>query len=636
MKKLLIACITVALAAGAWAAGEASAFSQTKNSFENADDFTSGALNVEGQWVCEDTDATLKQVAYVADTDPAPTYSGSTRSFDGDNENYLSIDTGSGKPLWRTFAADGSACKIWDSNGKTEADYVIDTLVQFTGTDTEPAILTTEEGAAIDQLVIWMKTVEDDNGNKTSTLNVKCGILDELINGAGTTNIVLGANVSEGQWARLSVKSVIIPDTTSGVYDHDSVGFVIYVDGVAVGAADIDGYKEAIAYSDWEDAPTEVNKAYIGLGQLFPSILASGSTGAATITQVGFEGSGKIDDLQILTLDDAPAFVKAEPTPAVTTHTVSFVAKGLDDGVTWEGAGDVEVDSGSTLTTDQIPTTTVEGYDFKGWFSDETCETAITAEALAAMTFTEATTTIYAKFEAATVTYTVTFAQKGLEGDAATAWTAPTIDPVVSGQAISALPDAPAVDGYTASAWQYDDGTAYEAQEITEAITLYVTYTAVETDPDPIAPGATAEFTDKTKADTWAANKDNIVIPSSLTTDAAKDAYKSYLVGTVTGNDNDGYTVTFDIDSTKEAALETALEEVLPKVLDGTEITTAVPGFYYAVKACDTVGGEYAVKGDWAQAGDDGTVTLSVTKTKGKTAEFYKIVVQAVDPNAAK
>ena len=616
MKKLLIACITVALAAGAWAAGEAAAFSQTKNSFENADDFTSGALNVEGQWVCEDTDATLKQVAYTTEsteggnTDPAPTYSGTTRSFDGDNLNYLSIDTGSNKPLWRTLASDGSAVAVADSE---TGGYVIDALVQFTGTDTAPT------PQLDDRLVLWMETVEGDDGVKTSTLNVICGQLNDDSSGTtGNVTIPLDVEVTEGQWARISAKYMIYES------EYDMAGFVVFVDGKAVSAKEGEYDNIIVSGGDFYCNEGEAQSRYDNK-QLFPSMIDNHN-----ITKVGFEGSGKIDDVQIVAAEDAPEFTKYDAS-AVTTHTVSFVAKGSDGGTPAWSANDLTVNDGEAIPTASIPATDkVDGYTFAGWFSDETCETSFEID-------TEVITgnkTIYAYFTKDVVSYTVTFAQKGLPED--TAWTAPDTQQIESGKTITSLPNIQTVEGYTASAWQYNDGTAYEAQEITEATTLYVTYTVVETDPDPIAPGATAEFKDKTKADTWAANKDNIVIPSGLTTDAAKNTYKSYLVGMVTGDDTDGYTVTFDIDSTKEADLETDLEEVLPKVLDGTEITTAVPGFYYAVKACDTVGGEYAVKGDWAQAGDDGTVTLSVTKTEGKTAEFYKIVVQAVDPNEAK
>ena len=612
MKKLLIAYIMGALMTGAWAVQQANAFNATKNSFENADDFDSGALKVEGQWVCEDTDATLKQVAYVADTDPAPTYSGTTRSFDGDNLNYLSIDTGSDKPLWRTLASDGSAVAVADSE---TGGYVIDALVQFTGTDTAPT------PQLDDRLVLWMETVEGDDGVKTSTLNVICGQLnDDSSSTPKNVTIPLDVEVTEGQWARISAKYMIYES------EYDMAGFVVFVDGKAVSAKEGE-YNIIVSGGTFYCNEGEAQSRYDNK-QLFPSMIDN-----CNITKVGFEGSGKIDDFQILAEADAPEFTKYDAS-AVTTHTVSFVAKGSDGGTPAWSANDLTVNDGEAIPTASIPATDkVDGYTFAGWFSDETCETSFEIG-------TEVITgdkTIYAYFTKDVVSYTVTFAQKGLPDG--TAWTAPDALSIESGKTIGdAIPTVPEVTGYTATGWFTDENcsVAFADGAITQATILYAKYTVVETDPDPIAPGATAEFTDETKANTWAANKDNIVIPPSLTTDAAKNTYKSYLVGTVTGNDADGYTVTFDIDSDKEAALETALEEVLPKVLDGTEITTAVPGFYYAVKACDTVGGEYAVKGDWTQAGDDGTVTLSVTKTEGKTAEFYKIVVQAVDPNAAK
>ena len=666
MKKLLIACITVALAAGAWAVEQSqTAFNLTQESFE---DMTADATldvsdeRTDTQWVCEDTDATLKAVAYTEEDTPytygTPADNTRATTFGTDQAKYLSIDTGSNKPLWRTLAMDGETGQTVSYDEEAgEGTYVIDTLVQFTGTDTAPTVESvfvpveegSEEGSYVfnDKIVLWCKTVEDANGDSTDKVKLMalCGAYgsdgyticnantvpeDEIADDNPQTYVapyeVELAEVDVGSWVRVSVKPVAM--------GTDSTGFVIYLDGKAVTFGE-EAYATLIdAELDLESSDfTKVAKYYISQRQYLPPIADNGY-----VTKVGFEGSGKIDDVQIVAMGDAaPTFTKynGEEPPAADTVVVSFAAVGLADGVTWEGAGDVEVTSGSTLTTDQIPATTVEGYDFKGWFSDETCQEAFD---ITTATIT-GNKTIYVYFTKDVVSYTVTFAQKGLpEG---TDWTVPDAKQIESGSTITSLPNIQTVEGYTASAWQYEDGTAYEAQEITGAITLYVTYTVVETDPDPIAPGATAEFKDKAKADTWAANKDNIVVPTKLAgkTDAIA-TYKSYLVGSVTGDDTDGYTVTFDIDSTKKETIESELATLLPTVLSDSEtksFTGAVPGLYYTIEACDTVTGTYAVgTWGWAQAGADGKVALTISKTQGKTAEFYKIKVQAVDPNEAK
>ena len=179
MKKLLIASMTVALAAGAWADAE---------SFESA---TAGDWAVATPWATEDTGAKLKVVAY-GDGDTAYTYDSTgdnTRAttFEGDNTKYLSVDTASTKPLWRSIAA--GAVTIANESG-----YVFDALVQFTGTDTAPTLATG------DRFLLWLNTE-----GSTPVLTVTCGVI-----GGTTVQVPLDASVSEGTWARVTIKDVAI------------------------------------------------------------------------------------------------------------------------------------------------------------------------------------------------------------------------------------------------------------------------------------------------------------------------------------------------------------------------------------------------------------------------------------------
>ncbi len=632
MKKLLIACITVALMTGAWAVEQSqTAFNLTQESFE---DMTADATldvsdeRTDTQWVCEDSDATLKAVAYT-DEDKAYTYgtpADNTRATAWSTQNnYLSIDTGSQKPLWRTLAMDGETAQ-----SVADAGYVIDTLVQFTGTDTAPTPMTekTEQGdeSIIDKFVLWLEsTTNEENDEQVNTLKVICGQSDGtgmLISGE-PLEIALDKSVTPGEWARVSVKAIAL-DTMG------DMGFVVFIDGKAVSATE-DEYDKIGSFDYLCDGEAE---GRFNARQLFPCI----SPNVAEITKVGFEGSGKIDDVQILAEADEPEFMKyAEEEPGTETVTVSFQAVGLEGSDTWT-ADDKEVTVGEVIA--EMPSTELTGYTFNGWYTTSTC---LAGDEFATDTLIEKEMTIYAKFTKNVVSYTVTFAQKGLpEG---TDWTAPDELTIESGKTIGdAIPTIPEVTGYTATGWFTDENcsVAFADGAITQATILYAKYEVVETDPDPIAPGATASFTDKTKADTWAANKDNIVTPDVLkNADATVIAkYKSYLVGSVTGDDTEGYTVTFDIDETQKETIESELATLLPTVLSDSEtksFTGAVPGLYYTIEACDTVTGTYAVGDwDWAQADADGNVALTITKDTNKTAEFYRIKVQAVDPNEAK
>ena len=532
MKKLLIATMVVALAAGAWA--EAT-FSETKVSFDESGTETGRLIPEEsttsGQWECADTEASLTITAYGDDTKYSYSGTGNTRAFSDEQTNYLNIDTGSGKPLWRKFASDGSGVDIGDG-------YVFDALVQFTGAEEAPAVLDD------DKLVIWMQSVDDDDGNKTSTLNVTTRKTDgEGFPLGDDVNVKLDVTVTEGAWYRLSIKSFMC-GTSFG-----ECAFAVFVDGVAVKTSEA-VYNEADIdyYSGGQGSMSAQMLSYLKDQKLIPSRIMPENS--STLTQVGFEGSGKIDDIQIVTAADAPDFTK-DTTPAAETFTVTFAQKGLPDG---------------------------------------------------------------------------------------TAWTAPDTQQIESGKTITSLPNIQVVEGYTASAWQYDNGTAYEAQEITGAVTLYVTYTVVAKDPDPIAPGvASATFTTEEAAKAYAENPTKYLTAPDVfneATDAEKiAAYKAFFTGTVTGRGSE-WTVTFDIAESAKTTLQDTADTVVLKVLDSTgTIKNAQPGFYYAIlKSVDSLTGTYTAT-DWVQADADGNVSINAPEaTEGATAEFYKIGVKAYLP----
>ena len=307
MKKLLIASMTVALAAGAWADAE---------SFESAE---AGDWAVATPWATEDTGAKVKVVTY-GDGDTAYTYATSgdnTRAttFGSDQAKYLSVDTASTKPLWRSIA-DGSATIADD------AGYVFDALVQFTGTDTAPTLATG------DRFLLWLNTE-----GATPVLTVTCGV----IGGTTTVQVPLDASVAEGTWARVTIKDVAI--TT------ELTGFIVFIDGKVAAASSTDYAKVGTISSEYKEAKGRAAKY-----QLFPSA----ATGL-TVTKIGFEGTCKLDDLQMVAQADAPAFTvfDATPDPVVPGATAEFDSE--SDAETYAAStSNIKAPEGESWTDEKI------------------------------------------------------------------------------------------------------------------------------------------------------------------------------------------------------------------------------------------------------------------------------------------
>lgn len=381
MKKLLIASMTAALTAGVWAD-----LTKTQLSFED------GFIKGDGFWTTETADENITVGTYgddnVAYTYGNPAANTRTEVFGSAQNQFLKLETEAGKALWRNLAAEAGGVATVTANDS----YVLDTLVQFTATDEAPTAGTD------DKFILWLKS---DEGAGTTNLMVTCGKYDEEGTGIATdengkpvpVTIPLSANVSAGQWARVSVKAIQL-DAAS------TIGFVVYVDGQIV-SADESVYNIGTPYSGL--LTSEEAKSYLAARQIFPSILGL----AGDLSAVGFEGSGSIDDLQIVAAADAPSFTQY--TPGVVNYTVKFQAVGVEG---WT-ADDITVASGATIKS--MPATDgVEGYEFKGWFTDEGCTVVFDPA-----TAISANMTIYAKFEAV-----VTPAEPVAPGETVTAATA--------------------------------------------------------------------------------------------------------------------------------------------------------------------------------------------------------------------
>lgn len=297
MKKLLIASMTAVLTAGVWAAD----FQQTRDSFEDW-----GTTSTDGYWQNATETENVSAAEYGAGE--AYTYgtpAANTAAFGGPGSHYLKLETDKSKALWRKLAEGTDATVTVDADNS----YVFDTLVQFTATDEAP---TAEAG---DKFIVWLKS---DEAAGTTSLMVTGGIITDDLGAIGeTADFELDAAVTAGQWARVSIKAI------RATNEGKNLGFVVYVDGKAVSAATNDYAsvvnKGAMNESDF----TAQAKYYFANKQLFLSMVNPEVAGSAGLEMVGFEGTGAIDDLQIVTAADAPSFTQYNPSEEPVDNPVA-------------------------------------------------------------------------------------------------------------------------------------------------------------------------------------------------------------------------------------------------------------------------------------------------------------------------
>lgn len=370
----------------------------------------------------------------------------------GPGNQYLNVETTTGKPLYRTLATWNNNF-LWVTNGEngvkvpwtgsgdpseelqqTEGWYkeyqvtnvtdiagveigsegkVIDTLVQFTASETAPEL------ADGDKLVVWLKqqTEDDkpadwqdqikvdtkyvytwtDESEVTHTNEYYTALTPEEMTAEGipentvpTETDVMEANVwpcftnlmvtagqlaSDGtvvkkdfkvsesvepdKWYRLTIRAIENVTTYTGKQS----GFAIYLDGVAVACLDDDYQAKLLNGFDVEKLSSTAKDLYNNK-QLFISAVSS-TSGASVLTAVGFDGTGKIDDLTINTVENGPQFAmgkrlfKVEWDSGLTGFTI--VAKNSEGTIsttpfTIEGgaAGAKEFDFADGATTYEI------------------------------------------------------------------------------------------------------------------------------------------------------------------------------------------------------------------------------------------------------------------------------------------
>lgn len=299
MKKLLIASMTAALTAGVWAD-----LTKTQLSFE--DGFNKG----DGFWTTETADENITVGTY-GDGNVAYTYgnpAANTRAevFGSAQNKFLKLETEAGKALWRNLAAEAGGVATVDAANS----YVLDTLVQFTATDEAPT------AAAGDKFILWLKS---DEAAGTTSLMVTSGAIKDDLGAISSTPVTLALDtpVVPGQWARVSVK------TFKAATEGGNLGFVVYVDG-AVASATAENYKSIVNEGGLPESDlTEQGAYYYTNKQLFFSMIDPEVSGSKNLSAVGFEGSGAIDDLQIVTAADAPSFTQYNPSEEPVVNPVA-------------------------------------------------------------------------------------------------------------------------------------------------------------------------------------------------------------------------------------------------------------------------------------------------------------------------
>lgn len=393
-----------------------------------------------------ETEAGLSKYVYANQTE------GDFRNL-GPGDQYLNVETTTGKPLYRTLATwennflwvtnGENGVKVpWNGSGdpdenlqQTEGWYkeyqvtnitdiagveigsegkVIDTLVQFTASETAPEL------ADGDKLVVWLKqqteddkptdwedqikvgtkyvyTWTDTESGEERTVESETELSDDEKTNANIpldatvtptdvmednvwpcfTNLMVTAgqladdgtvvkqdfkvseSVEPDKWYRLTIRAIENVTTYTGKQS----GFAIYLDGVAVACMD-DDYAEKLLDGFEVEKLSSTAKGLYDNKQLFISAVSS-TSGASVLTAVGFDGTGKIDDLTINTVENGPQFAmgkrlfKVEWDSGLTGFTI--VAKNSEGTIsttpfTIEGgaAGAKEFDFADGATTYEI------------------------------------------------------------------------------------------------------------------------------------------------------------------------------------------------------------------------------------------------------------------------------------------
>ena len=220
--------------------------------------------------------------------------------IDASQKKYLDVKTTFGNPLERKAKADGSGVAL------AESSFYIDTLVKFTIFDSEPEF-SKYEGA---KLMAWLQEELDANDEPTGVTNfcIRAGYANKQ-----TRTYVMDTIFEPTAWHRLTVKAI------PTIYKDDDVpGFVVFVDGEAMGAVSEGNKDHGIVAGNVDARYLD----FLDQGRLFLS-MDQGSSGQA-ISAVAFDGQGCVDDL---------VFTGTQPFDAAADSAEEYVTLTWDAGV---------------------------------------------------------------------------------------------------------------------------------------------------------------------------------------------------------------------------------------------------------------------------------------------------------------
>lgn len=497
------------------------------------------------------------------------------------NANYLAIST-STAPLYYYHDTNKGQASVADN-----AIY-FDSVVQFTPTELtwDKVGDATQAGMETgDKIAVWLANIEASNDNNKAAAT-KLMITAGLNTSGDTitpTNFMANCTVTAGTWYRLTIKA-----TGDGKYDggtKTTANFKVYVDGTEVSAGVVasDGTVETPATS-------------------FLSAVSGDQEGATEISNVGFKGTGAVDDL-VWTRDDPFAVEGAEF--AIDTKQYATFAAAL-----------AEAESGATITMIANSETAIEVTDGKNVTLD------LNGCTLSAGISNAGTLEIVNNHaeNAAIVTGNVTNSGTLTIQEAFIAFMGSVAATTINGGYYATTKPTGAIpSGY---GWVTITGN-----ELFEdgSDTLYY-YLDVSEEPgedpviDPAAETISVEVAAESANAAITAVKEAIVVPSGASESVTQAAYAEYFNYKATASATEGY-FTVEIESIKEDNIA-QVENAALEALQGDGTVTVLPGLYYGFAAGAAPTGLTVSTLDLATG-----TTMDIVKPESTDKGFLKVVV---------
>lgn len=354
MKKLLLAM--TAIASLAFISKAATLSSPTGTSFESFDVDTpldigkadDGTTNGTKYWLYDGSSAAETEVdtGCVIKAADYSSYKGTKPAIaPASDVNALGIEAD--KRLTRTITGVGG--------GSVEigSGVYFDTMVQFTATDTAPAL------ADGDKLVVWLYGSDEADGlfGATTGLVVTAGYLADVENNIEKKNYFVGGNIEPNSWHRLTIKSLANISTAVTA----PAGFVVFIDGVAVSSSQAKGVAGSAV-----DSLTPTATKWATANELFPSLVKGNIINARTLAAVDIEGTGMIDDISFTST--APTFAVDNPTLVINWgEGIESVTYSINEGEAVPAVSGSEITLLNATSTVKITPVYGSGYVRGTW-----------------------------------------------------------------------------------------------------------------------------------------------------------------------------------------------------------------------------------------------------------------------------